>query len=50
MKDASQGHLSESESVISHLKDNDDREEKKEKKIIGLLLFLWVDFLGGESF
>ena len=32
MKDAAQGHLSESELVISHLKDNDDREEKKEKK------------------
>ena len=29
--------------VISHLKDSDDREEKK--KLIGLLQFPWVDFL-----
>ena len=29
MKDASQGHLLESGLVISHLKDSDDREEKK---------------------
>ena len=35
--------------VISPLKDSDDREEEKKKKLIGLLLFLWVDFLRGES-
>ena len=29
MKDASQGHLLESGLVISHLKDSDDSEEKK---------------------
>ena len=32
MKDASQGHLLESGLVISHLKDSDDREEKKKEK------------------
>ena len=35
--------------VVFHLKDSDDREEEKKKKLIGLLLFLWVDFLRGES-
>ena len=47
VKDASQGHLSGSGLVISHLKDSDDREEKK--KLRGLLLFPRVDFLRGES-
>ena len=32
VKDASQGHLSGSGLVISHLKDSHDREEKKKKK------------------
>ena len=40
--------------VISHLKDGDEREEKKiekkKKNLIGLFLFPWVDFLRGESF
>jgi len=49
IKDASQGHLLGSGLVISHLKDSDDREEKK-KKLIGLLLFYgWTSFRG-ESF
>ena len=32
IKDASQGRLSGSGLVISHLKDSDDREEKKKEK------------------
>ena len=44
------GHLSGSGLVTSHLKDSDDREEKKKEKITGLLQFPWVDFLRGESF
>ena len=48
IKDASQGRLSGSGLVISHLKDSHDREKKK--KLIGLLQFPWVDFLRGESF
>ena len=47
---ASQGHLSGSGLVISHLKDSHDREEKKKRKRIGLLQFSWVDFPRGESF
>jgi len=50
IKDASQGHLLGSGLVISHLKDSLDREEKKKKRLIGLLLSPWVDFLRGESF
>ena len=47
VKDASQGHLSGCGLVISHLKDSDDREEKK--KLRGLLLFLQTFFRGGIS-
>ena len=52
IKNASLGLLLGSGLVIFHLKDSDDGEEKKKKtkKLIGLLLFLWVDFLRGESF
>ena len=45
IKDASQGRLSGSGLVIYHVKDSDDREEKK--KLIGLLQFPWEDFLKG---
>ena len=50
LKGASQGCLLGSGLVISYLKkDSDDREGKKKKRV-GLLLFLRVDFLRGESF
>ena len=46
-----QGHLLGSGLVISSLKDSDEREERKRKKILtGIFLLPWVDFFRGESF